>query len=88
MAKPSALAEGISEFLYRAGATRADSATVPGTSPMSFAQWVDEQLRPMREALRDCRPYVETCADDDLPNPAADTLQKVDSSLKICTPAT
>lgn len=81
MAKPSALAEGISEFLYRAGATRADSATLPGSAPMSFPQWVDEQLKPMSEALRAARPYVKTCADDRLPNSAADALQKIDAAL-------
>jgi hypothetical protein len=38
-------------------------------------------IKRLRALLKNVRPYVESCADDTLPNPAADMLKKIDEAL-------
>lgn len=75
----TALAMKIAGLVYRGGLTRADSVVVPGNRPLSFAEWIDQELEPMRLALRAARPYVATCADDELPNGAAEALKLIEA---------
>ena len=44
------------------------------------AALADENKR-LRAVLKDARPYVESCLDDALTNPAADVLKKIDETL-------
>jgi hypothetical protein len=80
MTKPTRTAVVIAETLYQAGKTRAGSM-VMRDGCISFAQWVDLQLKPMRDALAAGRPYVETCANDVLPNDADAALKKINAVL-------
>lgn len=40
-----------------------------------------EMIDRLTATLANSRPYVETCADDGLPSPAADTLKNIDQLL-------
>jgi len=43
---------------------------------------IREREREIKALLMAARPYVATCADDDLPNPAADVLRAIDENVK------
>lgn len=49
---PSKLATQLSALLYEAGRTRADTMILRGEPAMSFAEYTDRQLEPLRSALR------------------------------------
>ena len=49
--------------------------------PECGATMDDECGSPLVKALIAARPYVETCADDILPNPAASILKQIDAAL-------
>lgn len=74
------VAQRISQMLIKAGRTKADSVVLPDRI-IGFAEWVDLELEPMRQALRASRIYVEVCADDTLPNLADDALKLIDQAL-------
>ena len=43
---------------------------------------IRERELEIKALLMAARPYVATCADDDLPNPAADVLRAIDKNMK------
>ena len=48
---------------------------------ISFAQWIDRELQPTRDALRAGRGYVECCCEPDGKDGASEALKQIDAAL-------
>ena len=72
------VAQRISQMLYKAGRTKADSIVLPDRV-ISFADWVDIELQSFRDALRAGRGYVECCSDGK--DGASEALKQIDAVL-------
>ena len=74
------VAQRISQMLYKAGRTKADSIVLPDRV-VSFADWVDIELQSFRDALRAGRGYVECCCEPDGKDGASEALKQIDAVL-------
>lgn len=72
MSKPSPLAQRVAALLYQAGKTRAGSVVLP-TGCVSFAEYVDRELAPTRDALKEMLEVYWGTGDGQVPPPACVT---------------